>query len=109
MTSSRYSCNKITFALRRERRCNKKELFLPGRFWSRARKQDLLTDQISFEWLTVNGYGKILDGVSFVTESEQNQKKATLCTCKQVASSPSALVMQNSCVKFFLNFMFTNC
>ena len=67
MTSSRYSCNKITFALRRERRCNKKELFLPGRFWSRARKQDLLTDQIFIrmahcEWLWKNfGWSEFCD------------------------------------------------
>ena len=34
-------------------RCNKKERFLHGRFWSRARQRDVLhvTDRISFERL----------------------------------------------------------
>ena len=48
----------------------------------------MLTDRISFErlknyferlkenknfkWLAVNGYGKILNGVRFLTENEQN-------------------------------------
>ena len=49
-SSSRYN-NKITFALHRERRCNKKKQFLHGRFSSRARQRDLLTDRISFERL----------------------------------------------------------
>ena len=31
--------------------CNKKEQFLHGRFWSRARQRDVLTDRISFERL----------------------------------------------------------
>ena len=30
----------------------------------------------NLERLAVNGYGKILNGVSFLTESEQNQKGA---------------------------------
>ena len=42
----------------------------------------------------------------FSDEREQNQKWETFC--KQSVSSPSALVTQNSCVEFFLNFMFTN-
>ena len=40
----------------------------------------MLTDRISFkrlknyfERLAVNGYGKVSNGVSFLTESEQNQ------------------------------------
>ena len=73
-------------------RCNKKERFLHGRFWSRARQRDEVTDRISFErqknyferlkqnknfeQRAVNGYGKISNGVSFLTESEQNQKSA---------------------------------
>ena len=32
-------------------RCNKKERFLHGRFWSRARQRDVLRDRISFERL----------------------------------------------------------
>ena len=70
----------------------KKERFLHGRFWSRARQRDVRTDRISFErlknyferlkqnknfeWLAVNGYGKISNGASFLTESEQNRKGA---------------------------------
>ena len=30
-------------------RCNKKERFLHGRFWSRVRQRDVLTNRISFE------------------------------------------------------------
>ena len=43
-------------------RCNKREQFLHGRFWSRSRQRDVLTNGISFERvknyferLTVNG------------------------------------------------------
>ena len=32
-------------------RCNKKERFLHGRFWSRARQRDVLRDRMSFERL----------------------------------------------------------
>ena len=60
-SSSRYN-NIITFALHRERMCNKKEQFLRGKFWPRARQRDVLTDRISFgrvknyfERLAVNG------------------------------------------------------
>ena len=33
-----------------------------------------LKENKNFEWLAVNGYGKISNGVSFLTESEQNRK-----------------------------------
>ena len=56
------------------------------------------TDRISFkclknyfEQLAVNGYGKISNGVSFLTESEQNRKGALY-----VNNQPQALVHQMS-------------
>ena len=35
-----------------------------------------LKENKNFKWLAMNGYGKILNVVSFVTESEQNQNGA---------------------------------
>ena len=60
----------------------------------------------NFERLAVNSYGKIPNGVSFLTESEQTKMGHFML--KQSAPNPSALVMQNSCVEFLMNFMFTN-
>ena len=83
-------------------------------------QRDVLTDRISFERLknyferlAVNGGNrtKISNGwknfewSEFLTESEQNQKGA-LHVNNLSAPSPNALVMQNSCVEFFLNFLF---
>ena len=61
----------------------------------------------SFERLDVDGYVKISNRVSFLTESEQNQKRA-LYVNNQPQSLMHLIVTQNSCVEFFLNFMFTN-
>ena len=58
-----------------------------------------LKENKNFEWLAVNGYGKILNGVSFLTESEQNQNGELY-----VNNQPQV----NSCVECFLIFMFTN-
>ena len=51
-TITKYSF-KPSSRLHRERsiKCNKKERFLRGRFWSPARQRDLLTERISFERL----------------------------------------------------------
>ena len=89
--------NLLDYIEKKALRCDKKERFLHQRLWSRARQRERLTDQISFERLknyferlavnglkqnknferlTVNGYGKISNGVSFLTESELNQKGA---------------------------------